>query len=115
MSARWVIWLGSIDKKGGRAQIVLWQDDARRSAQKSGANSTNDGLKTRPGDNYWTGVPDEPEELHAMKKTAARKSKTNESSKRTLNVKRETLKDLTPNGQQVKAGGPHCTGCTRSR
>jgi hypothetical protein len=51
-----------------------------------------------------------------MRKTAARKSKPNEPAKtRKLTVKRETLKDLTPRGQQVKGGGGLCTGCTRSR
>jgi len=50
-----------------------------------------------------------------MKKSAARKSKTSEAPKQALRVKRETLKDLTPNGRPIKGGGPHCTGCTWSR
>ena len=44
-----------------------------------------------------------------MKKSTVRKSKARGSEKsRTLTVRRETLKDLTPQGQRVKAGGATC-------
>ena len=46
------------------------------------------------------------------KKSTARKSKTNESPNGgKLKVRRETLKDLTPQGQLVKGGNT----CGRSR
>jgi hypothetical protein len=49
-----------------------------------------------------------------MKKSAARKPRANELVKpRKLTIKRETLKDLTPQGQPVK-GGLTCN-CTRTR